>query len=657
MGNSVVARKITSVLLFSLLTMSLAYFVGKAGLALLFGSAITMWLLFNAYRVFPSHLRFLGALLISSALYVFVLTSLLPFFRSFAWVDELITETTAAQGTDYVEIPNGEVVAIVPWSIIASMIVVTSLAWPLLRLLNRDNGSSVMLGQRITRRVVTTASESYRSAVHYLTLVPLIAIASLHARDSVQSIAFTMSGDGRNFFLGVMRMRLANAFPGTDHIVKNGMFGEVLSTGIAITNNVRMFPNIQDQYAIRSVYVLSLCLICVSLGAIIMTLTKKLSQRIQIVWFLISAFLAVFVLVNPYPIAEMLRSGFFSMFVALGFLIATVAVIVAQDNRQTECVVLLILGSILTYASYQLFAAVLLPVVLVMVLWTSWHFRHSKLWRSCWFAALGAIIWLAVAENQNLYAEFKLRVTDGGAIEGTSIAFTVGLCLLSALLISLRPLRPLAAASFVISASSIATLQLIVVARGELANAYGYYGHKLIYAANYVSALMALALMIAIVCMLHSKFVVLDKRIGRNIGLSVIAILTVAVLPAAVLLGFNVPTADSQVENVLDGWNAPSETTVRDMLDLWNNGDTNYIVAQLNSDANDRIANFWSPYFWERNRWEWTYSGYRTDVEGLCNIIGGNSVLLVTSSESLVRQMRGYCPTSTAQLQVRYLTR
>jgi hypothetical protein len=292
-----------------------------------------------------------------------------------------------------------------------------------------------------------------------------------------------------------------------------------------------------------------------------------------------------------------------------------------------------------------------------MVLWTSWHFRHSKLWRSCWFVALGAIIWLAVAENQNLYAEFKLRVTDGGAIESTSIAFTVGVCIVSALLISLRPLRPLAAASFVISASSIATLQLIVVARGELADAYGYYGHKLIYAANYVSALMALALIIGTVCLLYSRSVALDKRIGRNIGLSVIAILTVAVLPAAVLLGLNVPTADSQVGNVLDGWNAPSETTVRDTLDLWDNGDTNYIVAQLNSDANDRIANFWSPYFWERNRWEWTYSGYRTDVEGLCNIIGGNSVLLVTSSESLVRQMRGYCPTSTAQLQVRYLTR
>jgi hypothetical protein len=65
------------------------------------------------------------------------------------------------------------------------------------------------------------------------------------------------------------------------------------------------------------------------------------------------------------------------------------------------------------------------------------------------------------------------------------------------------------------------------------------------------------------------------------------------------------------------------------------------------------MGNFWSPYFWEINRWTWTYSGYNVDARGLCLVIGGNEITLITDSQDLMRQMRGMCPASLDQVTVK----
>jgi hypothetical protein len=53
--------------------------------------------------------------------------------------------------------------------------------------------------------------------------------------------------------------------------------------------------------------------------------------------------------------------------------------------------------------------------------------------------------------------------------------------------------------------------------------------------------------------------------------------------------------------------------------------------------------------------WQWIYDPYMIDAPRLCPPINGRAVLLVTSSGSLVRQFRGFCPIASALMRVKYL--
>jgi hypothetical protein len=621
-----------------------------------YGSVSVIWLFLNAYKVFPNNLRYLGALLIAPAVFVFVFTSVLPMLLRIQSTQELITYTTPALGTDFVDLPNNELVAVHPWIVTTLVTLLTILILLTVRLFLKSRHVDGGLRQGALQRYRDAVSEIHSSIVQYLSLVPLVALSLLQARDSTQSITFTMSGDARNIFLQVMRMRLSNTFPGAGDLVKNGMFGEVLSAGISITNGVVGFPNIQDQYATRSVYLLSLSLMCVSLGVIILHFTSSMTRSFKITWSAIVVALSVFILINPYPLAEILRSGFFSMFVSLGFLISTLALIISQESRRADTAVLLVLGVGLTFVSYQLFAVIVTPIVFLILLWISWNLKSSKLWRVGWLLSITILFLFVITQNQGMYNDFKTRVTDGGAIESTSISFTVWVAIASVVLLAVRnPLRFLAVKSIIISISILVALQLVIFARNGSEDPYGYYGYKLIYAANYVSWFIALALTVAIVSILCSYAFLNRKSFIRKSGLVTASCITLGTLPGVIFFSMNVPVATSQAQTVLQGWSMPSQRVITNTLDLWKDNHLNYIVAGVYSDANDRLANFWSPYFWERNRWEWTYSGYQVDAAGLCQIIGDNSVLLLTSSESLVREMRVQCPSATSRMSIRYL--
>jgi hypothetical protein len=201
--------------------------------------------------------------------------------------------------------------------------------------------------------------------------------------------------------------------------------------------------------------------------------------------------------------------------------------------------------------------------------------------------------------------------------------------------------------------SSLVTLHLIDWVRNDTDNRYGYYGQKLMYTANFIAWILVIAMFGLFLSYLGEK---LDTRSSvdsqgkkyfwfRNLATaSFVVMLT---LPVVFL-----SNAESPALSIYNGWDSPSEEIVARTLDNWNSGNEKYVFALYGTDSNDRMGNFWSPYFWEPNRWEWTYSGYSVEARSLCSVIGGNELTLITDSGDLLRQMRGMCSASLNQVTV-----
>jgi hypothetical protein len=251
--------------------------------------------------------------------------------------------------------------------------------------------------------------------------------------------------------------------------------------------------------------------------------------------------------------------------------------------------------------------------------------------------------------------QFSRRVNDGGAIRPTSMVGIVSVFLLAVASTGVargRTRYTLLCISAVMG-SSLVTLQLIDWARNDTDNRYGYYGQKLMYTANFIAWILVIAMFGLFLSYLGEK---LDTRSSvdsqgkkyfwfRNLATaSFVVMLT---LPVVFL-----SNATSPALSIYNGWDSPSEEIVARTLDNWNSGNEKYVFALYGTDSNDRMGNFWSPYFWEPNRWEWTYSGYSVEARSLCSVIGGNELTLITDSGDLMRQMRGMCSASLNQVTV-----
>jgi hypothetical protein len=251
--------------------------------------------------------------------------------------------------------------------------------------------------------------------------------------------------------------------------------------------------------------------------------------------------------------------------------------------------------------------------------------------------------------------QFSRRVNDGGAIRTTSIAGVVVVFLLALALSGVvhGPARHIFISTSAVTGSALVTLQLIAWARSDTTDTYGYYGQKLMYAANYVSWFFLIAMLGIFLSYLkmNPQSVSNSEPNGtkyfwhKTLGTaSFVALITLSVVFLS--------TAKSPVVSIHRGWDSPSEEIVTRTLGNWKSGNEKYVFALYGTDSNDRIGNFWSPYFWEPNRWEWTYSGYSVDARSLCSVIGGNEITLITDSRDLMRQMRGMCSASLDQVTV-----
>ena len=100
------------------------------------------------------------------------------------------------------------------------------------------------------------------------------------------------------------------------------------------------------------------------------------------------------------------------------------------------------------------------------------------------------------------------------------------------------------------------------------------------------------------------------------------------VLLASTTSGFMFPESRGFFGNS-DGWTQPTSQGLGLAVKYW--GQPKVLFVKISDPGNDKLINFWHPYFWSGDPWNWVYSGYADDPGSICAFIHGNDVLVVTT--------------------------
>jgi hypothetical protein len=627
-------------------SLGLSYYVGGVGLATVFFSALFMWLVFSAYDFFPSSSRYLASLVISTVIPVFAVVALVPQLGKVAWLRSIAFTPPSTVPTDYISITPDTLGTTRPWvlfvitglllCLIAMLIVLGNQYSKISEDFTFPNSSKEPIATRILRNAFPAISR-------YVVLTPLLALSYLQSQNHTKALAFMMSGDSRNIFRIVMRTRVTSSYPSIRELFLNGKYGEILASSLSAMNGTEGFPRIPDLIAMRSTYLIVFCLVVASISVLFTAAAQKWNPTFTPIRDTTIAVISVVVLFSPYPFAEILRSGFFSFFVGLGFLTATLAFLVPIKMQRLELLAIAYVAALATYFSYQPAVLIVVPLLCVLTTTFLWKRSKSKAEHILILVAILATTLISYGVYRPTYDRLVIRVRGSGEIWPTDTKFTTYVFLISIVLciLSRGKVQRLLIKASTLVVSAIATLQLIDFARGSDVDLY--YLMKFRYATNFVSGVLCLALIAAIFnedkIWVHTY---LKKTLQSKVLPFIRGTLLVGLVGGFFIIVSDRTQAPSPVSLMRQGWDTPSSLVVQKTFELWRE-DTLYIFAAYFNEANDRMANFWSPYFWEVNRWEWTYAGYSVSVGELCKIIGTNQVNLYTKTIGFREQMDLIC--------------
>ena len=633
--------------LFAGASLGMSYYVGGVGLAFFFFSALFLWLVFTAYDVFPASSRYLASLVISALIPVFTVVVIVPQLGKNEWPRSIIFTPPSSAPTDYISInsntlgtTNQWVLFVITGAILCFISILTALIDRRSEM-SESHMSSDSSNGSFTTRILKNANPAIS---RYVVLIPLIGLSYLQQLDRTKSLAFMMSGDSRNIFRYVMRTRVTSSYRSSIDIFQNGGFGETLTSSISAMNGTKGFPRVADLTAMRSTYLIIFCLIVVSISILFTAKSEKWIPLVTPLRDTMVIAISVMVLFSPYPFAEILRSGFFSFFVGLGFLTATVVLLVPVRIQRPEVLLIACLAALVSFFSYQPAVLVVAPLLAVLSAEFFWQRCQSKVAHRLILLLVLATEIIAYLTYRPIYERLVLRVGTSGEIWPTDAKFTFFVFSVSGVLaiISRAEFRRTLLSVTLISFSGILSLRVIDFARGQDPDLY--YLMKFKYATNFVSGILCIAIIAAV---FNESAIWNRLNLTNSLLKKVIPVLRVVSLLGLVGGLFfaisNRTQASSPIQLIRIGWDAPSSSVAQKTFDLWKRN-TPYIISGYFNEGNDRIANFWSPYFWEYNRWYWTYSGYSVSTEGLCNIISTNNVVIYTKSFGLENQMVQSCP-------------
>jgi hypothetical protein len=635
---------------FTISSIFISYYVGGVGLSVFFASGLILWAVFSAYNILQGHTRYLGSLIVSLTLPFLASVVVIPQVRKITWLQTTFFLPPEGKVSDYVSSSPASPGAIRHWALLFIIGILLCLVCLCACITKRKNIDDLDQGPRESlaqARLRAIGRNAAPAVSRYVVFIPLLAMGILQKTDPIKATAFTMSGDARNNFLVVMKMRLGSSFPSLSDVFQTGRFGEITAANISTLNRTVGYPRFADQLAIRSTLVLMMCLIAASISALIVGSTLRYRSERNTPRDIAILALACFALVNPYPLAEILRSGFFSFFVGMGFMAATLAFVVsARTNYSGEALIILIciIGS---FISYPLTASITVPVATLCIAEVMWQ-KVPPQFRRPFYLIIFATIFLGMVTLVGVqsFDKFRIRVRDSGAIQPTEAWLVVAVFVIATVLCFFRfnNLRRLMVYTAGVTACSLITIQLIRWARYPDPDPDGYYGLKFMYAGNFAVWFLALAAVGSLAALCQTKMMSAKIRKSRIMvaQFTVFGVLSTMLICA----GNYFARSESLVSSIKTGWNAPNEHIVESTLQLWSQGKEDYVFSSFENDSNDRLGNFWSPFFWEPNRWELTYNGYDVSPAGLCALIGERGLHIITLAPELPQLLRATCPTA-----------
>jgi hypothetical protein len=483
---------------------------------------------------------------------------------------------------------------------------------------------------------------SANPAVIMLSFWPLVAGGIRKFQDPFSYVASTASGDGRNFFLHVQRIRVTSDFTNLQNITSQGDFGaslsSLLSDGFGSTGLLRF----DDQYSVAALYLFFAVLITASaIAAVVALAGAKIENP---VWAGAEWAYAAFIVVTfasiqmPWVMNEMFRSGFFSAVVAMSLTAAMVAICVSQLPLPHKLGLLLAIA-ILTFAVYQVAAIYPLSAALILSLPTIWRkLRSNPLPISSVLVAVSLATMFVLPRS---IEQLRSRLLLEGAITYLEDSFWIPLAV-AGLAISLArgKLRIFGLIIFIVGAN---TAGFQILAR-ELREAdgqfgYGYYGVKCGYLGLFILLFTLIAGAGALFLLAMREREKVLNISASNRGFRVLSALGLVLL-GSTTSRFIFPESRG-FYGKSDGWIQPTSAGLEIALKYWTY--PRVVFTQISDPGNDQLTNFWHPYFWSGDPWNWAYSGHGDDPGTICAFIKNKDVVVVTANAGHADLLRNTC--------------
>ncbi len=485
-----------------------------------------------------------------------------------------------------------------------------------------------------------TSSRFTNPSILGVVFLPLLLAAIRKAQDSLSYLVSTASGDGRNFFLLVQKIRATSSFTNLGNFTSQGDFSASLSSLLSDGFGSDGLFRFMDQYSVAALYVLFGVLISTSAIATTIALSHK-PETFQgprnPEWSLgVLVVVSIGSIQMPWVMNEMFRSGFFSAVAAMSICATAVAICVSNLLQRTKFILLLLI-TLLAFAVYQISA--IYPILMLIVS----SFPHiGKFLRRRPFRTSLVLIAIAL-----LIAKLTPRILDQLqsrlALEGSIVYLTD------------RPWLPIAlsgaAMAFVQGKIRSIGIQLFAVGFGtaifqlvasELREnngqqGYGYYGAKFAYIGLFIVLLIVMTSLGSLFLSSFSQ----QERSERNSRLvSRLLVSSSVILFVVALSKFVVPTSRGFYGDS-SNWTQPTKDGLRLSLSYWDY--PRVIFSKISDPGNDVITNFWHPYFWSGKPWEWAYRGELQDIKSICAFAEGTDVLIVTGDQSFADEILRTC--------------
>jgi hypothetical protein len=536
-------------------------------------------------------------------------------------------------------------------------------------------GISILPSLACFKRVKNQRFASIRSADSYLWAMliasgPILILVYLRQTGVLESVIYTMSGDGRNHFLNTQEIRLHGSVPLGLQNLGSPRLANGIAALISAGNGSRGTLQIGDLVGMSFVYLLSITTICISFLAMLTMSFEKLSiSRVHRLALTCSCIVIPAVVCSKATLGAVLYDGFLTL--ALGVAVLSIIMLLAHTSwiQPSPWLVLLqILGLYVLGAAYSF---LLPPVVFVVglsicrLLWVRLKWLGLAI-----TVAIGAVsIFVGWSLIDGALAEnFTRTVNLAGAVKEFNYALGV-VALIAILLCNLSHFRSSGfhmTPFFVLAAGTGATVYLIEKSSDYERSGLAYYSNKILLANFWV---VSPILVISVVFAVASENIFGSAKLTERLRRALLLFAAVLGLLWGIHRTNNEAATKYPVISALDGWANPYIETVRPVLERWHSNNGYFIVWNLadyppevpyQSIWEDRLANFWSPAAWNGYRgegfstiWAWAYFEINENrASELCSVISAMPLTVVTRDDRLEEEVKKECGINIARFEV-----